>query len=835
MKLGKYKKGIIIVVVAVVLILLILLTADRIKNIYKNNTQVSISKQEEKITSIPNEPTLSAGMIPVKYDGNNLVICKNDSSWYNYGEGTPAYMMLNDGTYQSEEMENMTGKKIASENIGRVVESQEQGSIYIWIPRYAQNTETNEIVYLEQERMIAGKYNKSTVFTYETENMDFSLAGIWIEKEPLANESIVNEKINNMTVENNDYGLIANTVVMQMTEEDKIAFSGMKLDIFDLTNTNRTVLKIIETNKIEPIKAKAYYDEIDGKIKIEVTFSKNGIAQIEDENGNILSVNSITANTGEEVIENGIYRFIVADNIGNKKEVELRVEGLSIYVIPNLEKLKKFRDEVNAGNNFSGITVIQSADIEVNEGKYTLSKETGEIEFASDAEQWVPIADYANNSNLNFAGTYDGNNHTISGIYIDNSSNQYKGLFGYVNGGTIKNLNIESSKIVGSSYIGGICGSAKNKSLISRCHNGADITASSSIVGGICGYTDSSILECYNTGDIEGNGSIGGICGEFGNTNLTISACYNTGNIISNLANSAAGICGNYTKLIVRNCYNIGSVKNGSGILGTMMSGGSGVIENCYNAGSIVSELSKHHVSGICYNAITINNCYNSGDIISDTGNATGICYLATRVNNCYNSGDITCNQSAAGGIASVSTQQINGCYNIGNITSQTGNAGGIASINTSGFRITNCYNAGNITSQTESTGGITANSGGIVNQCYNMGKISSTKDTGGIIGYFGNKASCTKCYYETGTADYGIASRYSDLGCTQTTREEIISKIQELDIYKEDIYHANNLLPIQLWQTDNDKLNLINEDNAFVEDKQNTNHGYPILAWQVK
>ena len=51
---------------------------------------------------------------------------------------------------------------------------------------------------------------------------------------------------------------------------------------------------------------------------------------------------------------------------------------------------------------------------------------------------------------------------------------------------------------------------------------------------------------------------------------------------------------------------------------------------------------------------------------------------------------------------------------------------------------------------------------------------------------------------------------------------------------YKEDFANnINNGLPILTWQTDNDKLNLINGDSAFVEDINNINNGYPILAWQ--
>ena len=106
-----------------------MLTADGIKNIGKSKQNLALSEQE--IIVPPNVPVLSAGMIPVKYNGDNLIICKNDNSWYSYENGTPAYMMLNDGAYQSELVVDMTGKKLSSENIGQTIAPEEQGTIYM--------------------------------------------------------------------------------------------------------------------------------------------------------------------------------------------------------------------------------------------------------------------------------------------------------------------------------------------------------------------------------------------------------------------------------------------------------------------------------------------------------------------------------------------------------------------------------------------------------------------------------------------------------------------------------------------------------------------------------
>lgn len=60
---------------------------------------------------------------------------------------------------------------------------------------------------------------------------------------------------------------------------------------------------------------------------------------------------------------------------------------------------------------------------------------------------WEPIGTYDNR----FRGTFDGNSNKVSGIYI-NGTDDYQGLFGYVDGGTIKSLRVEDSYIKGNQW-----------------------------------------------------------------------------------------------------------------------------------------------------------------------------------------------------------------------------------------------------------------------------------------------------------------------------------------------------------------------------------------------
>ncbi|MBQ9657940.1 MAG: hypothetical protein IJV31_04130, partial [Clostridia bacterium] len=78
----------------------------------------------------PNPPKLTSGMIPVKYDTQkeNWVICsKDDEEWYSYTSSDKkwANIMLSDGKYNEQTP------------IGTVVQEQDLGSMFVWIPRYA--------------------------------------------------------------------------------------------------------------------------------------------------------------------------------------------------------------------------------------------------------------------------------------------------------------------------------------------------------------------------------------------------------------------------------------------------------------------------------------------------------------------------------------------------------------------------------------------------------------------------------------------------------------------------------------------------------------------------
>lgn len=136
---------------------------------------------------------------------------------------------------------------------------------------------------------------------------------------------------------------------------------------------------------------------------------------------------------------------------------------------------------------------------------------------------WMPIG----SSSEPFDGTFLGNMHTISGLWIDRSSTDYLGLFGYVDRDVIIDgirLVLDEKGIVSTgSRVGGICGLSYGN--ITRCSVQGAISGSY-YVGGIAGY-GGSISQCYTEGEINGNNDVGGI----GTYQSSISNCYSTATV----------------------------------------------------------------------------------------------------------------------------------------------------------------------------------------------------------------------------------------------------------------------------------------------------------------
>ena len=182
---------------------------------------------------------------------------------------------------------------------------------------------------------------------------------------------------------------------------------------------------------------------------------------------------------------------------GNANVSSDPLDTVYIYTVTDLAL---FRDSVRAGTSYSGRLIKMMDDIDLNN------------------EKWTPIGRMINtggkDENSTFYGTFDGNGHTISNLYVDtvddvSDTNMGAGLFGAANG-TIKNLTVVNATVKTAHWAGVIVGSIEGS--IENCHvenatitclteqvleNGALVWDNGDKAGAIAGYaTNGSISGC---------------------------------------------------------------------------------------------------------------------------------------------------------------------------------------------------------------------------------------------------------------------------------------------------------------------------------------------------
>lgn len=261
----------------------------------------------------------------------------------------------------------------------------------------------------------------------------------------------------------------------------------------------------------------------------------------------------------------------------------------------------------------------------------TINKDVSGSDATSQKYKWTPIG---TDKTKAYTGSFDGNGHTISGLYI-NSTAANTGLFGCIGtNAVVKNLTLADSVIRSiKDNTGAIAGYIDAAASVTDCHtkNSVQITAAN-YTGGIVGYQvgTSTIARCSNAAEITGAKNVGGISGyTWSDSSEALTDSYNLGNVSG--SNFVGGICAQiYNGGTVSNVYNLGNIQ-ASGTTGTPTAGGitgvfrSGAIKAAYNAG-IVNASAKGGVAGrLDWNngAKTVQNVFYS-DEYEAVGNLNG-------------------------------------------------------------------------------------------------------------------------------------------------------------------------------------------------------------------
>lgn len=327
-------------------------------------------------------------------------------------------------------------------------------------------------------------------------------------------------------------------------------------------------------------------------IPVTATFTVDGVSMTRTE--------SVTITSGHVYDNNGFCTICNGYQPATKNTEDC-------YEIGNAGQLYWFAGKVNNDNsNFGSAKAVLTKDIVVNKNVLV----NGELNTSESGSfrSWTPIGNSSSNA---YTGTFDGQGHTVSGLYFDDGNGKYVGLFGSIQSGScIKKVGVLDSYFNGKNSVGGVCGLSQN-STIENCYSKSYVSGTENI-GGVCGYNYSNlgtatIKNCHNEGKVSGSDYVGGVCG-YNNDDpegvATIEYCYNTGEVSSTY--HVGGVCG-WNRSVhglseIKNCYNVGKV-SGTNYIGGVCgcnysSGGISDIRKCFNTGKVSG--TGDAIGGVC-------------------------------------------------------------------------------------------------------------------------------------------------------------------------------------------------------------------------------------------
>ena len=237
-------------------------------------------------------------------------------------------------------------------------------------------------------------------------------------------------------------------------------------------------------------------------------------------------------------------------------------------------------------NSFSGKTVTLTDNINL------------------EGYRWYPIGRHdglTNTIGSQFTGTFDGQGHTVSNIYVNDAFSDL-GLFGNADG-CIKNV------IMDGGYVASIYTTPDDP-----------YTFMSSGIGGLVGRSFGDVMDCHSSVVVYGNSSVGSLCGE---TYGTVTNCSASGVVFGR--QGCGGLVGWEQEAVVRNCFATGDVNIATG--GQNSSYRGGLVGYCQDAS--------------VFNGYSLGTVYVDSINSSFIGSVVGCPYLMSHVHNIFGQDDI--------------------------------------------------------------------------------------------------------------------------------------------------------------------------------------------------
>ena len=245
-----------------------------------------------------------------------------------------------------------------------------------------------------------------------------------------------------------------------------------------------------------------------------------------------------------------------------------------------------FRDQVNSGQYSICAKIADNVEVIDMSTVCHAADKSQNLEEVS----WEPIGNTTNK----YMGTFDGNNKTITNLYI-NANQEYSGLFGYTYRSAIKNLTFVNANVTNTNSFTGILvgygygGTYQNIMTSTSCEvNGGDGT------GGIAGKLAGNAYNCVNYATVQGKELVGGLFSSY-DSSTSITACANYGKVTASSL-WVGGLVGYFNSGTIQDCANYGDVKGANCVAGMVGFVDQGKIQNVFSYGNVSATMSTQNI-----------------------------------------------------------------------------------------------------------------------------------------------------------------------------------------------------------------------------------------------
>jgi len=420
------------------------------------------------------------------------------------------------------------------------------------------------------------------------------------------------------------------------------------------------------------------------------------------------------------------------------------VEGYSLdtIILPQLITLYKPTSTLFSGGfgtndnpytitNWTQLQNINNSNILTSDYYFTLLNnidKNSDGYMGDSGDGWLPIGDITNK----FTGTFDGLNSTIFDLYINRPSENYIGLFGYIDNANIKNLGLEDIEVSGYSHVSGLVG-YNYYGTISNSYTTGDVSGNR-YIGGLVGYNEGgTIANSYATGNISGTDRyIGGLVGR--TYSGTITNSYASGDVSGDY--EVGGLVGNNENGTIENSYASGDVSGDEIVGGLVGENYYATILNSYATGNVSGDSYVGGLAGRLDDG-TIDNSYTTGDVSGTSGSIGGLIGTNNNgtIDNSYATGDVSGNRYIGGLVGDHSNGTIDNSYATGDVIGTGYSIGGLVGISYYGT-IANSYTSGDVNGTGNYIGGLVGyNYNGTITSSYAKGNTNGDNYVGGLVG----------------------------------------------------------------------------------------------------